>query len=504
MALCRGGTRLYVADASAPAVIEFTIDDQDPQNFLKDPRVLQLYGTPFAMGCGLPADDADPSSTAERLYVATDEGVQVMAIDATFDGPDNSPPITAFLDIGPLQGGPQSLVRIWNQVKDDLTGDIANMGDSIVLADLMHDRLLVIPAGSESSGTWQIPVSGPVPYIAPSRFDNMLYLADSFSNVLSMVDKNTGVYASQFLVNDINSFGAADISTARLGKSAEALLVPLPPPPGEGVPVCRGFDRLIVRLASDEGSLTAWQDEWLRDGYSQQSGSRAEIDSHGCFDEMLPAPRFNSVLLVRYGEDGEVWSMGLAADADKPEGLMGKDLGLQLEIPFTGSERLVRLSPSEELLAVLQGSSADQPGVKFIWLEGQNESSSIPLDAYSALFTYDLAVTLDSAGQPVIYLALPSLGEVVALKAGAEPYIVSTAGSPMRLFFSPDGKRLYATQPMEGRISVIETGCEPSVGCERVLDNLDVGDYPDQVVFHPSGDQAYVTHLARNIISVIE
>jgi IPT/TIG domain-containing protein len=493
IALCNAGDNLYVADAKNLEVLEFdvTFGGAGGVELSFSGRSAPIPGYPFAMSCGYgPAQlDLDP----ERLYVATEEG---LAVFDTLPVSNRLISQVDFIQLGASQGGPQSLALIKNRGTDD-----SKEGDLVVFADLLGDRILIIPVGLEQSAITQIPVGSPVPHIAPSRFNDMLYLADPHSNVLSLVDQNTGIFTSQFLAKELNSFGASNIASASVG-GREALLIPLPPPLADDGD-CQGYNRLVVRLAEDELCFDDWGTEWRDNGYTQASEHMFDADAHGCFQEILPAPGRMEVFLVRYGEQGKIWSMGMNGQALDMTELIGMDFGSKLDIPLTSDIKLVRLSTDENYFAALASSELDNPRIMIFDINDPTNNISFEIDHFTALFTTDLAFKTYQ-DQGVLYLALPTLGEVIALGPNGTANFIQTAGAPFNLYLSPDGRRLYATQSRENRVSIIDTGCQEPGVCERVLKNLDLEPYPAEVVFHPSGERAYVTHMYSNAVSIIE
>ncbi|MBW1810179.1 MAG: IPT/TIG domain-containing protein [Deltaproteobacteria bacterium] len=496
IALCNGGNSLYVADARNLEVIEFDVFAGGPGGVQLSPtdRSAPIPGYPFAMTCGI-GIEPDGETAPGRLYVATEEGIVVLDTAGLSNSEIEQ---VDFINLPTSQGGPQSLALIKNR---DTQDDNKPLGDSIVYADLLGDRVLIIPVGAESSAITQIPVGSPIPQIAPSRFNDMLYLADPHSNVLSLIDQNTGLFTAQFLANEINSFGASNIASTSVG-GREALLIPLPPPLDHG-PDCNGYTRLIVRLAEGKSSFDDWGTEWREQGYNQVSTHMFDADAHGCFQEILPAPRRLEVFLVRYGLDAKVWSMGLNGQAPDMTELIGMDIGTQLDYTLDSDIKIVRLSSDENYLAAMAGSDLGNPRIIAINIDDPSEVHSFEIYPFTAMFTTDLAFKIYQ-NQSILYLALPALGEVVALGSGSTVNFIQTAGAPFRLFLSPDGRRLYATQSRENRVSIIDTGCQPLGACERVLRNLDLEAYPAEIVFHPSGERAYATHMHPNAVSIIE
>jgi hypothetical protein len=183
---------------------------------------------------------------------------------------------------------------------------------------------------------------------------------------------------------------------------------------------------------------------------------------------------------------------------------MDREYGMGHDLAMGGDVEQVRLNPGEDLLAVRLGTGEPVPRVELIELVNLDVVAEIPLDEYSALFATDMAIRVDGEGNATVYLALPNLGQILALRPGATGHALHTAGASAALFLSPDESRLYAVQPQQGRVSVIDVDCEPQPGCERVLRNLDVSAYPAGVVFHPTGKEAYVTHAYSNTITVID
>ena len=136
-------------------------------------------------------------------------------------------------------------------------------------------------------------------------------------------------------------------------------------------------------------------------------------------------------------------------------------------------------------------------------LANPDSVSETVLDELLAHLVADLAVlTVDGAA--TYYMTLPQLGQLAAVGADGQVSFIETTGAPARLFFSPDGRRLYVAHNGEGKLSVIDTACPDRPGCERVLKNIEVQSHPGDLVFHPSGETAFLTHYMNNAISVIE
>ena len=256
-----------------------------------------------------------------------------------------------------------------------------------------------------------------------------------------------------------------------------------------------------MRLAEDDSSFDDWGTEWRERGYNQASENMFDADSHGIFQEILPAPGRMEVFLVRYGEDAKVWSMGLNGQTLNLAELIGMDIGTKFDYTLDDDITIVRLSSDEKYLATLAGPDLNK--ISIINIDDSNEVNSFNIYPFFALFTTDMAFKVEN-DVGILYLAIPALGEVVALAADSTMNFIQTAGAPFNLFLSPDGRRLYATQSRENRVSIIDTGCQPPGACERVLRNLDLEALPAKVVFHPSGERAYVTHMYSNAVSIIK
>jgi len=498
LALCGDDLRLYAADEAGSTVVEFSVLGTGSELALTPTgRAALSLGRPFAMTCGVLSQIEESSAAAERLYVATDEGIMVLDLGT---GPDITAELVRadFLPLTPAGGSAQSLVRMLNQDQETSL----SRGDQIVFADLMRDRVLVLPVGYESSGMRSIALGSPLPQIAASRFQDLIYLADPFANMIGLVERNSGIRSAQFPVSGINSFGATDISVLPVG-AGEALFVPLPPPAVGVGKDCEGYDRLIMRLAESADSLAEWNHEWHQVGYQQKSDFLVEFDIKACFHELLPAPSQLKLFLVRYGTAGAIWAREVAAEARAPGDLIREQAGSAFLVPLSAGAKLVRLSPSEDLLGFLSADSKQQATIELVPVADPDGAGQIPIDAYTYLFTSDLAIKV--VGQsPVVMLALPSLRQVAIFSPPDRLHVVQTAGEPARLFLSPDGRRLYVTHAKESRLSIIDTGCSPAGECERVTATIDLDSFPAEVVFAPSGDRALVTHRGSNAISVIE
>jgi len=501
LALCHGGSRLYAASTRALRVFEFELEGKGENLAIVGgtPSASgELTATPFAMTCAVPPVSEGNPEPAPRLYVATGEGIAIFDTSGQITYNDELP-LLGFVPADPAMGGPQSLGRIGRSSMNEEQADV------LLFADLLNDQVRFIPAGDEAAGSVNVPAGNPLPQIAPSRFEDQLYLADPHINMLRAINQNTGLQTAQFPVMGIDSFGAADIFSTSLGPS-EALLVPMPPEPGEGGGLsCDGFSRLVVRLIHDTQSLEQWHYDWRESGYNTAGRDLDETDSGGCFDDVFPAPRHLSALLARYGgDDARIWSMGLDENAEEVTGMVGHDLGMCFDEPIPGDIRMARIDTGERVFALLSRADVDNPRIEIFGMASPEEKVTLPLDEYTCMFASDMAIRLDGDDQPTVYLALPLLGQVVSLRPGKPAHAVQTAGNPTGLFLSPDARRLYATHLQGNRVSIIDVGCEPQPGCERVLCGLDVEDHPVEVSFHPSGEKAYLTHFHKNAITVIE
>jgi hypothetical protein len=431
--------------------------------------------------------------------------------------------VDGFLSLPGSTGSPLSLQR------HGLLGD--DDWDDALYADAVRDRLLVLPMGQVAGDPIAHPVGSSTPQVAASQFSDLLYVADPLLDAIRLVDERSGVQDGQFGLAEPARFGAADIACLH-GPLGDVLLVPLDRaynrrgagPRQFGEIVTRGSASVEMMYSPDGAPL------WTE----LEATGTVNLMAHS-FNELLAAPRSDQFYLVSYdplpevgnrplmwtskvfGEEGhDVSEIEFSDDPDKVRAILPDWEQRAFLLPE--GIRLVRLDPTEQAMAwwSLDGSGRG-------WLEVRRNEPTLEKDVAPPLihrlevppptagFVSDLA--LHVRGEEVTLLfALPRAGHLLQLRPYLEPggrpedgsrsrqAFLETQGAPERLSWSPDGRRLYVTHRVEGRLSILEL--EPGLGA-RVRATLAVPANPVKVVFHPSGKAAYLTHAGSGEITVI-
>lgn len=498
-----GRTFLYAADVGTNTLIEFElIENIGVQGTLDMARSAPLWNGPYAMTIARITPDYS------RLYVATGDGI--IAFDPDKDSEyDLSRPLSVAVTI-PLpscRGGTQSL-GLTRYVQTDMN---QFKPDEVIFTDTVRNVVRVFPAGGEWTESWEIPLGVTAPQVATSRFSDTLYLADPMTNVVRLIDRNSGIQTDQFPIFDELAFGAVEVAALDAG-GADILLVPLPVSQSDGTQSRITFDRIVVRQAGQMEDIERWKES----GYNNtgDKGVHTEVfPQDSAFHEMLPAPDTRALHLVRYGGNqnpGRLWSLEFSEDSpqanrvilDEDDQENGPEYGF-LNIPLDPSVQLVRMNSAEDAVALFDNPKDQPPKIVIVPFADTDNRTLVPLNEQVSQIISDMAFHVDSAGA-TFYLALPPLGQVAALKPDGQTHFIETTGAPYRLFISPDGRRLYVSHNGEGKLSIIDIDCGTTPGCERVLTNLAVDPFPGEVIFHPSGKEAFLTHYMNNAISVIE
>jgi hypothetical protein len=442
-----------------------------------------------------------------RLYVAGEDGIAMFSPNMEATGVADQLLLEGMIPLPYSHGGPQSLgiIRYARNLGDPF------WPDELMFTDTARDVLRVFPAGQEYSEARELPLGATWPRVATSRFSNTLYLTDPVANMIRLIDRDSGIQTDQFPVFDEMAFGATDVACLD-AEVADILLIPLPMNSADAEGFQMAYDRIVVRRAGGEDDIQ----RWLDDGYNNtgDKGIHAEAMLQGAvFHEMLPAPRTRALYLVRYGEgvrQGHLWSFEFFAGAPTADCiLLGQDEREQgpvydfVELDLDPTVEMVRLSHKEDALVFFDARVNQPARLVTVPLTNPGSAQEIPLDDLLAHLVADLAV-LTEGTQATYYMTLPQLGQLAAVGDNGQVSFIETTGAPARMFFSPDGRRLYVAHNGVGRLSVIDTGCSERPGCERVLKNIEVQSHPGDVVFHPSGKSAFLTHYMNNAISVIE
>jgi hypothetical protein len=498
-----GKNFLYAADLNSDTLIEFDLDENlTDQGTLTPARSAPLWNGPYAMTLAR----IDPDHF--RLYVATGEGI--VAFDPDQDpnyDPSRPLPMAVTIPLPSCRGGAQSLEII--RYMNPAVGQVKP--DEVVFTDTVRNVVRIFPAGAEWTEAREIPLGVTAPQVATSRFSDTLYLADPMANVVRLIDRNNGIQTDQFPIFDELTFGAVEVAALDAG-GADFLLVPLPANQADGSQSRTTFDRIVVRQAGKMEDIKRWKES----GYDNTGDKGVYTEGfppEDLFHEMLPAPKTGALHLVRYGgvqSPGRVWSLEFYEDApqadcailDETERENGPEYGF-LDIALEPSVLLVRMNAAEDTFALYEKPQNQSPKIVIVPMATPDNRTTIPLNAQVSQIISDMAFRTDPAGATV-YLALPPLGQVAVVKPGGQTRFIETTGAPYRLFISPDERRLYVSHNGEGKLSILDIDCGATPDCERVLTNVAVDPFPADVIFHPSGKEAFLTHYMNNAISVIE
>jgi len=499
-----GRAFLYAADVTGETLIEFEFADEldnPTDDSLTARRAAPLMSAPFAITTARMDADLD------RIYVACEDGIAMFSPDTQATGLADQLLMEGMIPLAYSRGGPQSLgiIRYAQDPAEPF------WPDEVMFTDTARDVLRVFPAGEEYTDARDLPLGASWPRVATSRFSNTLYLTDPVANMIRLIDRDSGIQTDQFPIFDALAFGATNVACLDAG-DADILLIPLPLLSTDRDGFRMPYDRIVVRRAGGTEDIQ----RWLDDGYDNQNdqGIYSESMLQGTvFHEMLPAPQTRALYLVRYSKGigpGRLWSFEFFADAPTTDCILldeeEKERGPLfdfIDVELDPSVEMVRLSHNEETLVLLDAPN-DQPArLLSVPLADPGSASEIILDDTLSHLVSEMAVLTGDA-RTTYYLTLPQLGQVAAVSHDGRVSFIETSGAPARLFFSPDGRRLYVAHNGVGKLSVIDTGCDERPGCERVLQNIEVQPHPGDVVFHPSGKSAFLTHYMNNTISVIE
>jgi hypothetical protein len=369
----------------------------------------------------------------------------------------------------------------------------------------------IFPAGAEWTEAREIPLGVTAPQVATSRFSDTLYLADPMTNVVRLIDRNNGIQTDQFPIFDELAFGAVEVAALDAG-GADILLVPLPVDQADTSQSRTSFDRIVVRQAGQLEDIQRWTDA----GYNNVGDKgvyTAAFPQGGVFHEMLPAPKTRALHLVRYGgnqSSGRLWSLEFYEDAPRADCVILNEADREngpvfgfLSVDLDPSVLLVRMNAAEDTFALFDRPLNQSPKIIVVPMASPDNHTTITLNTQLSQIVSDMAFRTDASGA-TFYLALPPLGQIAVVKPGEQPRFIETTGAPYRLFISPDERRLYVTHNGEGKLSILDIDCTTVPDCERVLANVAVDPFPGDVIFHPSGKEAFLTHYMNNAISVIE
>jgi len=498
-----GKNFIYAADTGTDTLIEFEIiENVSEQGVLAMRRSAPLWNGPYAMTIArINADYA-------RLYVATGDGIIAFDPDKDSTYDFSKPlPVAVTIPLPSCRGGTQSL-GLTRYVQTDIN---QFKPDEVIFTDTVRDVVRVFPAGEEWTESWEIPLGVTAPQVATSRFSDTLYLADPMTNVIRLIDRNNGIQTDQFPIFDELAFGAVEVAALDAG-GADILLVPLPVNQADASQSRTTFDRIVVRQAGQEEDIQRWKDS----GYDNTGDKGIHTEGflqEDVFHEMLPAPKTRALHLVRYQSNqnpGRLWSLEFNENSPQADCVIldendrenGPEFGF-LDIALDSSVVLVRMNSAEDTIALLEKPKDQPPKIVLIPLATPDNRTTVPLNGQVSQIVSDMAFRTDAAGA-TFYLALPPLGQVAVVKPDGQTRFIETTGAPYRLFVSPDERRLYVSHNGEGKLSILDIDCGATPDCERVLTNVAVDPFPGEVIFHPSGKEAFLTHYMNNAISVIE
>jgi hypothetical protein len=500
-----GRAFLYAADIGTNTLVEFEFADDvgNPDaDILTQGRSTPLWNGPYAMAVArVTADHA-------RLYVACGNGIIAFDPDTNQDYDVTGPlPVAVTIPLPACRGGPQSLGLI-GYVQ---TAASPFRPDEIVFTDTVRDVVRIFPAGAEWTEAWDIPLGVTAPQVATSRFSDTLYLADPMANVIRLIDRNSGIQTDQFPIFDEPAFGSVDVACLDAG-GADILLVPLPVNLIDAEQSRTPFDRIVVRRAGQAEDIQ----RWIESGYDYTGDTGVHTENllqEDVFHEMLPAQKTRALYLVRYGSKkgpGRLWALEFNQDSPLVDSIiLGEDdresgpvFGF-IDIELDPSVQLVRLNADEDIIALFDQPKDRQPKLIAIPLADPGSTSLIPVNEQLSQIVSDMTLRTGAAGT-TFYLSLPPLGQVAVVEFDGQTHFIETTGVPSRLFISPDERRLYVSHHGVGKLSIIDIDCGQTPGCERVLTNVAVEPFPGEVIFHPSGKAAFLTHYLNNSISVIE
>lgn len=498
-----GKTFLYAADIETNTLIEFElIENITEQGVLTMRRSAPLWNGPYAITI------ARITGSYVRLYVATGDGIIAFDPDKDDTYDFSKPlPLAVTIPLPSCRGGTQSL-GLTRYVQTDIN---QFKPDEVVFTDTVRDVVRIFPAGAEWTESWEIPLGVTAPQVATSRFSDTLYLADPATNVVRLIDRNSGIQTDQFPIFDELAFGAVEVACLDAG-GADILLVPLPVNQTDTGQSRTPFDRIVVRQAGQVDDIQRWKESGY-DHTGDKGVHTEDLPPECVFHEMMPAQKTRSLYLVRYGSSqnpGRLWTLEFNGDSFGADGVIieegdrenGPVYGF-IDTELAPSVQLARINAAEDTIALFDKPMNQPPKIISIPLADPDNPTMIPLNEQLSQIISDMAFRTDAAGA-TFYLSLPPLGQVAAVRPDGQAHFIETTGAPFRLFISPDERRLYVSHNGEGKLSIVDIDCGETPGCERVLSNVAVEPFPGEVIFHPSGKAAFLTHYMNNAISVIE
>ncbi len=530
--------RLYVSNQNGFLAREMKLADSPLGEHLTHTlKVEYLDAIPYAMTTGLypTTTDAGVAVTGERLYVATQNGLRIIDISARrLLNPDNIDWIPEGQIAVPVnRGGPQGLAV------NSQFGLSEQEADTILLTDANEEQVLVYRCGEEAVALEQIPIGSTFPHLATSYEPERLYLADALSNTVHTIDRNNGMRTGQFPIASLADhphmgFGSPTVETLRLDQG-DLLILPLTETYAPDDESRQQYRRLAFGIISESPPACGLTDSGLDiDDTIDQSFDELQLVAWDIQDD----PEAPFLVLTRYFEqtprddngDGEpegwnvhpgrTWCLEVS-----PANAAGNDITHEpsslCDLSAFGElgpgVLMVRAASGAPVIAQLEKNTDAERldlGMRFLQ-EGPKlaqEGMVLALDPGLEDYITDLVILRRGTGEAPVYVAyLPLSGLGQVLTATFRPATGSTSlgtiwtgGEPTAAFASPDLRRLYVTHLFQGKVSVIQTDCEPIGECETERATVRVGAWPNQVVFDLGGRHAYVQHLLGNDISIIE
>jgi hypothetical protein len=325
-----------------------------------------------------------------------------------------------------------------------------------------------------------------------------LFLGDSVSNVVRVIDRDSGAQLDQFFPCGHLGYNLGPMLSVPL-QGADLLILPAahgepdqPAPyrgvvawriaPGEPLPDCRGTMGQAPDLLLDDDTL----------------------------DRVMfvprPQPRLFLLRNPRSGQAGRLWAVPVNLEGQSAAEVLSTATPV-VDMPVPEWASRVAVDVDSEMIGLLSNNGSQASVSALI----DDLQLGAPLDPQIAGQVDSLAVVRpvkDGNAVALALLSIPFSGQILALAfdpAGAAgAAVIQTGGTPQALAISPDRRRAYAVHAAAAQVTVLDLDCAPLPGCIQVGDTLRVGDLPSVVQFSPDGAEALVLHLYTGRISVIE
>jgi hypothetical protein len=399
--------------------------------------------------------------------------------------------------------------------------------DSVFFADYERDEIVQLEAGQDPSLAVKAPLGSSLPSVAPSGVSYSIYQTDRFSNVIRMINENSGMQDIQIPIRDFNTKGAADTACMSLG-GVDLVFVPLLDFGTNDSATRSKYNRMIVRKIENLSHINAIEKSWndsLSKGMPPDPGTLGLTDAFEVplgddesFSEIAPSLSKKALFFVQYGEGikkGRIWSWSVNPSNEQGGVIEKSSRAGDSDSFFYEPARdflLARFDPRNQVIGLYRTDLLLRAHVEVIRISDKRTLEEFVFPNPDALLINDMAI-VDPREQPLVYVSVPLYKMIlVAFQTGTAS--IPVAYFPNRFFPSPDGRRLYITHLDNGTISIIDTDCHfsqdavpdgnSSPTCNQVTRTVQVGDLPDKVVFRAEGHKAFVTHLKGTKISVIE